>query len=92
MNGLQHMLKLVGIADDVDGDDAVSLDLKRRGLQNFPVLDGYKTRQTINEAMALKPRPCLCVDRGELREQAKDVLDPDRGLFPSWSLAAPVSV
>lgn len=40
MQGAGHVPELVGIAHDIDGDDAAILNLQRSGLENVAPLDG----------------------------------------------------
>src|ERR1700730_3816381 len=75
MQGARHVPKLVGIAHDIDGDDAAILNLQGGGLENVAPLDGDEPRQAVDKTIAHEARPALGEDSREGREQPHDVVE-----------------
>src|SRR5882757_4477968 len=75
MQGISYAPEFVGIAHDIEGDDAAILNLQGGGLENVARLDADEPRQAVDKAIAHEARPAHGKDRRERREQPHDVVE-----------------
>jgi hypothetical protein len=92
MHGVSHVPEFIGITHDIDGDDALMLDLQGSRLENVAPLDGDEPGQAVDKAIAHEARPAHGIDRRERREQPHDVIEPGGRRLSSRRLAAAIGV
>src|SRR5712671_1943616 len=92
MQGVGDVPELVGVAHDIDGDDAAMLDLQGGGLENAAPLDGDEPRQAVDKAIAHEARPGCGVDTRECCEHPHGVIAPDGRYLAGRRLPAAIGV